>query len=74
MAFIVVNEKTNFDVALRRFKRSCEKSGKLSRLRETQYHEKRTSKRKRQRAAAVKRHLKRLAKEQENMERDRGRY
>ena len=74
MTSVAVTEKSSFDAALRKFKRACEKSGTLGRLREIEYYVKPTTKRKRQRAAAVKRRLKREAKEKEVMERDRGRY
>ncbi len=64
MAVIRVKENEPFDVALRRFKRACEKAGILSRLRQLEFYEKPTTKRKRKRAAAVKRNLKRVMKEQ----------
>jgi len=67
MPSIRIKEQESFDVALRRFKRVCEKAGVLSKLRQIEYYEKPTSKRKRKKAAAVKRHLKRLSKEQEIM-------
>lgn len=63
MPKIRIKENEPFDVALRRFKRICEKAGVLSRLRQIEFYEKPTSKRKRKRAAAVKRHLKRMSKE-----------
>ena len=63
MAIVYVRENEPFDVALRRFKRACEKAGILGRLRQLEYYEKPTAKRKRKRAAAVKRNLKRLSKE-----------
>jgi len=55
-----VNVKDNepFEVALRRFKRSCEKAGVLSELRRREFYEKPTSIRKRKAAAAVKRQIK----------------
>lgn len=64
MAVIRVKENEPFDVALRRFKRACEKAGILSRLRQLEFYEKPTTKRKRKRAAAVKRNLKRVMKDQ----------
>lgn len=63
MAVIRVKENEPFDVALRRFKRACEKAGILGRLRQLEYYEKPTTKRKRKRAAAVKRNLKRVMKD-----------
>ncbi len=44
---------------LRRFKRACEKAGILSELRRREFYEKPTQERKRKKAAAIKRHLKR---------------
>lgn len=64
MAIIKVKENEPFDVALRRFKRACEKAGILGRLRQLECYEKPTTKRKRKRAAAVKRNQKRVMKEQ----------
>lgn len=63
MPSVRVKENEPFDVALRRFKRSCEKAGVLSEVRSRQYYEKPTSERKRKRAAAVKRQQKKLARE-----------
>jgi small subunit ribosomal protein S21 len=60
MPNIRVRENEPFDVALRRFKRSCEKAGVLSEVRRREFYEKPTTVRKRQRAAAVKRHLKKI--------------
>ena len=50
-------------MALRRFKRACEKAGVLTETRRREFYEKPTSERKRKAAAAVKRHQKKLAKE-----------
>ena len=74
MTTVTVSEKSHFDSALRKFKRACEKSGTLSRLRDTKYYIKPTERRKKEKAAAVKRRLKQEYKDKENMERDRGRY
>ncbi|MBN2689199.1 MAG: 30S ribosomal protein S21 [Gammaproteobacteria bacterium] len=63
MPAIRVKDFDHFDVALRRFKRACEKAGILTRLRELEYYEKPTAERKRKKAAAVKRTQKRLQKE-----------
>ena len=52
-----------FDVALRRFKRSCEKAGVLSAVRRREFHEKPTQERKRKLAAAVKRNLRRVSRD-----------
>ena len=67
MPKIRIKEHEPFDVALRRFKRICEKAGILSKLRQIEFYEKPTAERKRKRAAAVKRHLKRLAKDRETL-------
>lgn len=64
MPQVKVKEGEPFDVALRRFKRSCEKAGVLSEVRRREFYEKPTQERKRKRAAAVKRHLKKLQREQ----------
>ena len=64
MPSIRVKENEPFDVALRRFKRACEKAGVLTEVRRREYYEKPTSVRKRKAAAAVKRHLKKLSREQ----------
>jgi len=74
MPSIDVQETGSFDVALRRFKRACEKAGIPTKLRQIEYYEKPTSKRKRKHAAAVKRYAKKLQKEQEAMERERVRH
>ena len=60
MPVIKVRENESFDVALRRFKRSCEKAGILAELRAREFYEKPTAERKRKKAAAIKRHYKRL--------------
>ncbi|HXH03691.1 MAG TPA: 30S ribosomal protein S21 [Candidatus Competibacteraceae bacterium] len=63
MPSVKVKENEPFDIALRRFKRSCEKAGVLSEVRRREFYEKPTQERKRKAAAAVKRHLKKLARE-----------
>ncbi len=60
MPTVRVRENEPFDVALRRFKRSCEKAGILTEIRRREFYEKPTSVRKRKAAAAVKRHAKRV--------------
>ena len=64
MPSVKVRENEPFDIAMRRFKRSCEKAGVLSEVRRREFYEKPTAVRKRKAAAAVKRHLKKLAREQ----------
>ena len=63
MPGIRVKDNEPFDVALRRFKRSCEKAGVLSELRRREFYEKPTTERKRKKAAAVKRLMKKLSRE-----------
>jgi len=58
-----VKENENFDAALRRFKRSCEKAGVLTEVRRREFYEKPTQERKRKKAAAVKRQAKRIARD-----------
>ncbi|MCU7837245.1 MAG: 30S ribosomal protein S21 [gamma proteobacterium symbiont of Taylorina sp.] len=55
MPAVKLKENEPFDVALRRFKRSCEKAGVLSEVRRREHYEKPTAVRKRKAAAAVKR-------------------
>ncbi|VFS85110.1 30S ribosomal protein S21 [Raoultella terrigena] len=54
MPVIKVRENEPFDVALRRFKRSCEKAGVLAEVRRREFYEKPTTERKRAKASAVK--------------------
>lgn len=60
MTTVRVKENEPFDVALRRFKRTVEKTGLLTELRAREFYEKPTWERKRKLAAAVKRHYKRI--------------
>lgn len=60
MTTIKVKENEPFEVAMRRFKRSIEKTGILTELRAREFYEKPTAERKRKLAAAVKRNYKRL--------------
>ena len=68
MPTVKVRENEPFDIALRRFKRSCEKAGILSEVRRREYYEKPTAVRKRKAAAAVTRHLKKLQRESKRFE------
>jgi small subunit ribosomal protein S21 len=70
MPSVRVKENEPFDVALRRFKRSCEKAGVLSEVRRREFYEKPTSVRKRKAAAAVKRHAKKLQRESRRFEKN----
>ena len=69
MPQVRLKENEPFDVALRRFKRSCEKAGILSEVRRREFYEKPTSVRKRKAAAAVKRHLTKVQRESRRTQR-----
>lgn len=60
MPSVRVKENEPFEVAIRRFKRYCEKAGILAEVHRREYYEKPTSIRKRKAAAAVKRQSKRM--------------
>ena len=64
-----VKDNEPFEVAIRRFKRSCEKAGVLAEVRRREFYEKPTTERKRKAAAAVKRHLKKVQREGRRWER-----
>ena len=63
MPHIKLKENEPFDIALHRFKRSCEKAGVLAEVRKREHYEKPTTVRKRAAAAAVKRHAKKVSRE-----------
>lgn len=69
MPSIKVRENEPFDIALRRFKRSVEKAGVLTDVRAREFYEKPTWARKREKAAAVKRWLKKISRERRRLER-----
>ncbi|HLS05232.1 MAG TPA: 30S ribosomal protein S21 [Wenzhouxiangella sp.] len=69
MPTVRVRENEPFEFALRRFKRSCEKAGVISEARRREYYEKPTQERKRKKAAAVKRHMRKLSRERVNRRR-----
>ncbi|MCC7410534.1 MAG: 30S ribosomal protein S21 [Gammaproteobacteria bacterium] len=69
MPSVKVRENEPFDVALRRFKRACEKAGVLAEVHRREYYEKPTQVRKRKAAAAVKRWQKKLARMQMRFQR-----
>jgi small subunit ribosomal protein S21 len=56
MPQVKLKEGEPVDVAIRRFKRSCEKAGVLADVRKREFYEKPTQERKRKKAAAVKRY------------------
>ncbi len=63
MPFVRIKENEPFDVALRRFKRNCEKAGVLAEVRSREAYEKPTTERKRKAAAAVKRTQKKASRD-----------
>lgn len=60
MASVTVKEDEPFEVALRRFKKQCEKAGVLSELRKREHYEKPSVKRKKKSIAARKKAAKRV--------------
>lgn len=58
MPSVRVKDNEPFEMALRRFRRSCEKAGVFSEMRRREHYEKPTEIRKRKAAAAKKRALK----------------
>jgi len=69
MPNVRVKENEPFEVAIRRFKRACEKAGILAEVHRREFYEKPTSVRKRKAAAAVKRHMKKVSRETARRER-----
>ncbi len=63
MPLVRVKPDEPLDYALRRFRRSCEKAGVFSESRRREFYEKPTSVRKRMKAAARKRELKKMSRE-----------
>ena len=61
MPQVKLKEGEPVDVAIRRFKRSCEKAGVLADVRKREFYEKPTQERKRKKAAAVKRYQKKVS-------------
>jgi small subunit ribosomal protein S21 len=69
MPAVKLKESEPFDIALRRFKRSCEKAGILADVRAREFYEKPTSVRKRKAAAAVKRNQKKVSRDSRRLQR-----
>ncbi len=69
MPNVRVKENEPFEVAMRRFKRSCEKAGVLAEVRRREFYEKPTTERKHKAAAAVKRHAKKVQRDNRRWER-----
>jgi len=69
MPNVRVKDNEPFEIALRRFKRSCEKAGILAEVRRREFYEKPTWERKRKKAAAVKRQAKKIWRENRRWDR-----
>jgi len=63
MPNVRVKDNEPFEIAIRRFKRACEKAGILAEVRRREFYEKPTQERKRKMAAAVKRTQKKVSRE-----------
>ena len=63
MPNVRIRDNEPFEVALRRFKRTCEKAGVLTDVRKKEAIEQPSMERKRKRAAAVKRQAKKVLRE-----------
>jgi small subunit ribosomal protein S21 len=63
MPSVRIRDNEPFEVALRRFKRTCEKAGVLTDVRKKEFFEKPSMENKRKRAAAVKRQAKKVSRE-----------
>jgi len=62
MPIVKVREDEPFEIALKRFKKECEKAGILSEVKKREYYEKPSVKKKKKALAARKRALKRRRK------------
>lgn len=62
MPIIKIRDNESFDVSMRRFKRSCEKAGILAEVRKREFYEKPTTRRKKAKLLAIKRHIKKNSK------------
>lgn len=60
MPFVRVREKEPFEVALRKFKRQCDKEGILSEVKKREYYDKPSVKKKKKSIAARKKAAKRI--------------
>ena len=63
MPGVTAKQNENSESLIRRFKRACEKAAVLNEIKRRNRHVTRAEKRAQQKAAAIKRHLKRLSKE-----------
>ena len=64
MPTVKIRENEHFDLALRRFKRTCDKAGIVLEVRRREFYEKPTWERKRKMIAAEKRTLKKRMREE----------
>ncbi len=62
MPEIIVKDNEPFDIALRRFRRSCEKAGVITDVRKKEFYEKPSWVKKRKKASAIKRQHKESSK------------
>ncbi len=62
MPGVFLDEGDSFEIALKKFKKQCEKAGILSELKKRQHYEKPSVRRKKKEAAAKKRLMKKLRK------------
>ena len=60
MSMIKIRDNEPFEVAMKRFKKTCEKAGILSELKRREYYDKPSVRKKKKAAAARKRALKKL--------------
>ncbi|MFT4585363.1 MAG: small subunit ribosomal protein S21 [Gammaproteobacteria bacterium] len=63
MPSVKLRDNEPFDIAMRRFKRACEKAGTLAEVHRREFYEKPTQVRKRKAAAAVKRWQKKASRQ-----------
>ncbi|MFT4561992.1 MAG: small subunit ribosomal protein S21 [Gammaproteobacteria bacterium] len=63
MPTVKLRDNEPFDIAMRRFKRACEKAGVLAEVHRREFYEKPTQVRKRKAAAAVKRWQKKASRQ-----------
>ena len=66
MPSVKIRDNEPFDIAMRRFKRACEKAGVLAEVHKREFYEKPTQERKRKAAAAVKRWQKKASRQMTN--------
>ena len=70
MPSVKIRDNEPFEIAIRRFKRTCEKAGIISEMRRHEFYEKPKWERKRKKAQAVKRWKKKLQRELQTKQRN----